>query len=221
MNHLDIPFFIIAYNQYTYVRDMVNQIVRLGGRNINVIDNASTFVPLLDYYDNEYKYNLIRMEKNYGHLVFEEKEVEAQMGSVYFITDPDLLFNRNLPYNYTQVLYDISVEKEARKVGFAINIQGEQMRDEFKGGTEWERQFWNNPEKSDLYPALEMYNAPIDTTFTLVNRNFDGRWRWIRVAGDFTCEHRPWLKGFGEELAEGEYEAVRTNNISTHDFRKD
>jgi hypothetical protein len=66
-------------------------------------------------------------------------------------------------------------------------------------------------------PEYEIYNADIDTTFVLINSKYyiPDSYSAIRVAGDFTCVHKPWVVGYENELLDGELNYYRNNNISS------
>src|SRR5581483_8109921 len=57
---------IIAYNQPTYIKNMVTQLEKLTS-DIVIIDNNSNSPSLLEYYDKSYKYTLFKMHSNLGH----------------------------------------------------------------------------------------------------------------------------------------------------------
>lgn len=214
---------IIAFNQLTYVKEMVAQLEKYTS-DIVIVDNASNYEPLLDYYRNEFKYTLLRQNVNRGHVVYLDNEVQNLVGNPYLLTDPDLKFNSNLPKDFIKELIDISNHFGFYKVGFALNIDADDLRTDIDF-LFYERSYWHQRLDYPLNPDLELYLAPIDTTFCLVNKAFPplntlaNRWNHIRVGKNFTCTHRPWHIGFRDELAEGEYENYVNNNISSNYFR--
>jgi hypothetical protein len=120
-----IPIFIIAYNQYTYVKSMVEQLrdPKFPRMKIYVIDNKSTYQPLIDYLKTiENDVTVLRQEKNYGHKVYERDEIIALGGDKYVVTDPDLLLNPNLPLNFLEIMANLSDEYKTNKMGFALDI---------------------------------------------------------------------------------------------------
>jgi hypothetical protein len=52
---------------------------------------------------------------------------------------------------------------------------------------DWEYQYWVNRINDRNY---ELYDAPIDTTFALINKKYWCNWS-VRMAGNFTCKHLP------------------------------
>ncbi len=218
----NMPAFIIGYNQLSYIKNMVKQLSKYTS-DITVIDNDSTFQPLLDYYTNEFPYTLLKQKQNFGHTVYKNDHIQQLTGDYYILTDPDLQFNSSLPDNFIDELVAISNNLLAYKVGFALLIDSEEVRTDvtFSGHTikEWEAQFWNKKLTYSLNPNLLLYDAGIDTTFCLINRTMYSA-NQIRVAGDYTCVHIPWMKGFHNLLLDNEYETYLKNNYSTSWWRK-
>jgi len=212
----NMTILIIGYNQYTYISSMVSQLKKYTN-DIVVIDNNSTYEPLLNYYKYEYNYSLLRMDKNYGHKVYEEKLLSGIFGNIYIITDPDLEFNKKIPSNFIENLVKISNNYKAGRVGFAIEISSPEIRSELTyAGMPlklWESRFWQMKIKDNTY---ELYNAPIDTTFCLINTIYNHLGLSIRVAGNYTCKHLPWYINFHEKLLDDEYTKYLENNISTN-----
>ena len=210
----NITVVIIGFNQYTYIKKMVSQVEKYT-TDIVILDNNSTFPELLNYYKNEYKYTLLKFDKNYGHKVYEKSVVNYLVGDIYILTDPDLEFNKKLPDNFIQEMINISIHYEAEKVGFALLIDSDDIREDVKcfGKTikDFEKQYWMC---KFYYPNHELYSAAIDTTFCLINKQNKGG--HYRIAGDYVCKHLPWHKNFQKELIEGEFDYYKKNNISTN-----
>lgn len=191
---MNIPVYIIAFNNPTYVEMTVSQLINLEVSKIVVVDNNSTYPPLLEYYDkNKGKFQLIRMDQNYGHNVV-TKCFYDHLPEVFAITDPDLKFNPELPKNFLEQLYELSVAHNAYKVGMSLDISephlfNKRMRFFGESIEGWERRFWISPIEDEKY---QLYNAEIDTTFAVYNKkNISGN-KQIRVAGNFTAKHLPW-----------------------------
>lgn len=216
----NMPAFIIGYNQYTFIKKMVEQLEKYTA-DIVVIDNHSDYQPLLDYYDREFHYTVLRMKENYGHTVYHHNAIQKLAGDLYFLTDPDLEFNPHLPSEFIGDLIDISNAFQAGRVGFALLIDSDDIREDvhFQGHSikNWEGQFWAHRLIHPLRPELELYQAAIDTTFCLINRRH--KCQNIRVAGNYTCKHIPWHQDFHLMLEGGEKESYLKNNRSTNWFK--
>lgn len=65
-----IPIFIISYNRYTVLKRLVDRLSELGQEKIVIIDNKSTYGPLLKYYTEiKDSFDIIYMKGNDGHKV--------------------------------------------------------------------------------------------------------------------------------------------------------
>ena len=212
----NISIVIIGFNQYTYISKMVKQLEPLTN-DIIIIDNKSDYKPLLNYYESEYNYSLLKMDKNHGHKVYETPFIVNLLGNMYIITDPDLKFNSKLPKNCIQEMVKISNDYKAGRVGFALLINTDDIRPGLSYAgmplKEWEGRFWVNKIQ---HPSLELYNAPIDTTFCLLNTIHNINGLSIRVAGNYICKHLPWHEKYYLELLDDEYDYYLLNNKSTN-----
>lgn len=219
----NMPAIIIGYNQFTYIKNMIEQLEKFTN-DIIVIDNNSSYKPLLDYYENDFKYTLLRQKTNGGHTIYTDRYIQNLVGDFYILTDPDLEFNSKLPANFIQVLIDVSHHFGAHRVGLALCVDSPDIRTDiqFHGHTikEWESQFWKHPLSYPDNPTLQLYDAAIDTTFCLINKRPKNQLH-IRIAGDYTCFHLPWHKDFKSKLQNGEYETYTQNNVSSCWLKKD
>ena len=215
---MTIPIYIIAYNNLTYVKNMISQCQKFT-TDIHIIDNCSTYPELLKYYKTEYKYELIRLNYNIG-----PRQSIIQLYNMlpekFVVTDPDLEFGTDMPKNFLEQLLKISEKYQQFKVGLALDISEPEkyICKKYNGKeypVEWESQYWKRKLDDDQY---ELYWADIDTTFALYNKAFKAKdfFSSIRVAGKFTCKHLPWYKSCHIEVPEDELKWYRIeNNAST------
>jgi hypothetical protein len=224
---INIPFVIICWNNLTFVKSFINQLKKYPNRII-LLDNFSTFKPLKEYYreikkELGNKIDIRLLNDNYGHTVY--LKLSNTLPTMYFLSDPDLELNKNLPNNFTEILYSISMHFNAYKVGFALDISD---HDKFYQNNDyeinlsiydWEKQFWQKKIIDEKYKDYELYDANVDTTFCLVNINRFKKQR-IRIAGDFTAKHLPWYKDYiKNNFSEDELEHWKKNNKSSSILR--
>lgn len=190
-----IPIIIISYNNIKYVINTINQLISINPllkSNIIIMDNNSYDVECCKFLDNT-ELNVIRNKDNFGPWVEKYPEVYDSLPDKYIITDPDLQFNKNLPTNFIEILSNLSDKYKCEKIGLALDISDyDKMYKNvyYPGFTiyEWEKRFWET--KLDN-PDYELYEAEIDTTFCLINKQNANVYN-IRIAGNFTAKHLPW-----------------------------
>jgi len=222
---VQIPIFIISWNQYTYVKSMVEQLLEYPNMKIYIIDNASTYQPLLDYLkqiDGQNNIKVLYQPENYGHRVYERPEIYEIGGEMYVVTDPDLKLNSKMPKNFLEIMSGLSEKYKTNKIGLALDITNDldltKTLDGRPGETfaTNEAQYWKNRVNNSDY---ELYYAPIDTTFALINKKYrmlGNMHNSIRIAGDFTAVHRPWTLANKTEILQEEMDYyLNTGNKST------
>lgn len=194
IDYSTIPVFIISFNRLSYVKQMVDFLEKYGFKNIHIIDNQSTYKPLVKYLQQS-SHHVHFMDKNYGHRVVWESGFFDNIikKEPYIVTDPDIKPNDNLPYDFCKTLYEtLGRYPYITKVGFALSIFDLPKNDQSQRVKKWESKFWKDKESDNP----EKYWADIDTTFSLY-RPGNHLWRFydaIRIAGDFTAKHLPWYE---------------------------
>lgn len=194
-----ISIVIICYNNYKYVNNMIKQLEYLiAYPNILIIDNNSNCKYTIDYI-NKCKYNVIKLNANFGHLVWKNSFIFDILPDMFIITDPDLQFNKNTPTNFIDIMIELSNQYKSNKVGFALDISEPEKMFPYSFNdfgyhnisTIWESQkrYWVNKILDN--DKFELYFSDIDTTFCLFNKNYLTGSN-IRIAGDFTMKHLPW-----------------------------
>lgn len=212
-----VPILVPVFNNPTFLRRMLTQLSALGYSNITILDNASTYPPMLEYLDAlAPRFNVVRLGRNVGpRHAFMDAEFYRSLPQVFCLTDPDLDFNEEMPADFVDRLYALSMQYRVGKVGLALRIDDKlKLRQEpFQIGdakyriAEWEAQFWR------AAVAPDVYNASIDTTFALYNKAFfdpKNPLAALRVAGTLACVHLPWLEDF--QLPEDEVAFYRQSN---------
>lgn len=215
MDFRKIPCYIVAYNNLTHVDHMVKQMEKYND-NIIIIDNKSSYPPLLEYYKNS-KHKIIILEKNIGANFYLTEEYST-FPEIFIYTDPDLLFNEKMPDNFLQILYEQTEKYQTARVGLALDLSDHHLFGTQKhcGQTivQWETKFWTKPIMNE--DGLDLYRAAVDTTLAVHNKRFPRTdLTDIRVAGDFKCKHIPWYKEHPLLLTEEELSYYTNKNISS------
>jgi len=133
-----IPVFVIVYNLFSTTRRLTEDLLRMGGR-VFLVDNSSSYPPLLDWYETIHKnpdVHIVKLGENLGpHVIynrlsfFKEKYHEItghQLPDEFIITDCDLDISA-VPDDGLKILYqlreeDRKSERPHLKIGFGLRL---------------------------------------------------------------------------------------------------
>jgi hypothetical protein len=136
-----------------------------GYEDIFLVDNDSTYTPLLEYYEQT-PHTIIRLGLNVGHHgPWTDHEILNTLRQNYFVvTDPDVIPVAECPPDAVQYFFNILMRHPDRnKIGFSLKT--DDLPDHYKFKREvikWESQFQNGKTIE-----ANVFAAPIDTTFAL------------------------------------------------------
>ena len=196
-----IPVYIPTFNNPTYTNNFINQLERLNLSMITVVDNASTYPPMVKLlHEISSKYELIRLNENRGpHLLIRDLNYYEKLPNYFILSDPDIEISRNIPEDFVKTLIDVSEEFKIGKVGLALAIPNEEellekfiyLDGEKRSLIEWEEQFWEN-EVGKTSHGDSIFLTTLDTTFALYNKkyfNLEDRYKSLRIGGRYTSKH--------------------------------
>lgn len=198
-NNTEIPIIIISYNQLENLQKIVDFFLKRKFSNIIIIDNCSTYEPLLQYLDEiKDKVILEKQTKNKGYRVFFDSPelIRKYAKGFYILTDPDIIPNNNLPHNFLQTFIRKleSNFNKVCKVGFALELKNIPDTYPYKSKVlDWESKYWRNEVEKDIF------FADIDTTFALYKPQYPMRfrnvnfYRALRFGGNYVSEHMGWF----------------------------
>lgn len=216
----NIPIIIINFNQLFYLKKLVDFLLCRNFKNIIIIDNKSTYPPLLNYYEEVKKVVTIEyMDDNYGHSVFfKNSYLQKKYGKgFYVVSDADILPNENLSENFLEVMlrHLIANWKSITKVGFALKIDDIPSGNKYREKVlRWESRFWEKE------IGKEIYEAPLDTTFAVYKPGYPLKYNQIsyldshRFGGDFTASHGGWYIDHNN-MTEEQFYYVNTASTSS------
>ncbi|WBL24866.1 glycosyltransferase family 2 protein [Zunongwangia sp. HGR-M22] len=214
------PIIIISFNQFFYLKKLVDFLEKRNYENIVIIDNASTYPELLKYLELLKKSKSVRihrLHKNYGHLVFwKRKEFRMLYGRGYHVvTDPDVVPIKSCPDNFLAI-FKAKLDKylEVSKVGFSLSLDDIPISNPLKNKImKWESQFWEHKTKDGDYLA------EIDTTFALYRpyetKLEDNFFKAIRTKFPLTAIHGGWYIDAENLTKEQQYYFKTSNNSNT------
>lgn len=85
------PIIINNFNRLEYLQQQIEWLLKVGQTNLHIIDNASTYEPLLRYYKTV-PATVYMLDKNVGHESFWRTHLHQRFGRYYHVyADPDVL----------------------------------------------------------------------------------------------------------------------------------
>lgn len=216
IDYREIPVIINNYNRINHLLQLIAWLEKAGMRHIFIIDNASSYPPLLDFYKTT-PHTVIQLSANIGYKSIWDTNIHLWFrGLPYIYTDPDVLPIENCPLNAVEYFQQILTKNpEITKVGFGIktdDIPGYFRNKETV--LKWELKFWDEPYGDNLY------KADIDTTFALYRENtVKQQWgKTLRTSGKYMVRHLPWYEN--EENISDEEKYYREKAVTTTWYSK-
>lgn len=167
---------------------MVEHLFRLNkSQEIIILDNDSSYEPLIKWYKEIENKVDIRYLTNEGHLAIWATAIYKELGEYFIYTDSDLELNENMPDDFQLVMYNLLQKYEMNKVALAIKIDDLPNHYRYKNQVvRNEGRWWLEQVEPDVY------KADTDTTFALMRNIGDNTYRSLRIAkNDFICKHVP------------------------------
>ena len=201
---LDIPVYINNRDRLTTTKALVDWLIGAGQRHIVIMDNKSTYPPLLKYYQKLTDgVRLHFFPGNHGPWSFWTGSLYREQSLPYIVTDSDLVPAEDCPKDLIQKLYSLLTRfPNSGKVGPGLKITD--VPDDLCLYSGWDRKgeehFWTKRFND------EAFNAPLDTTFALYPAGTkDGDslkgYHNLRMDSPYLVRHMPWYarKPFTEE----------------------
>lgn len=210
-----IPIIINNFNHLECLKRLISKLEQSGYTNIYIIDNNSSYKPLISYYE-QLPYKVFLLKKNWGYLSLWKSGIyKFFKGQYYVYTDSDVVPANFVPLDYIEYFYSIMMKyKNVEKVGFGLRIDNLPDCYNCKNEViEWEKQYL----KKEISKSL--FAAAIDTTFALYRPYVTGPANFyvlhIRTGYPYLAEHLPWYQDSANPTEEDLYykEHIQT---STH-----
>ena len=203
---MTVPLYIPTFNNPTYTRNFLNQVDGLNFSQIIILDNKSTYQPMIDLLAQiDSKYEVIRLEENYGpHYILRNPEYYKTLPDIFSLSDPDVEFPKNISGNFQEEMIKIGIKYRFGKVGFAIEVPSENeflelvvnLDGKLRNMHEWEQQFWQNViDKTTSGDPI--FQTTLDTQFAIYNKEFfnpEERYKALRIGGKYTSKHLGFYK---------------------------
>jgi len=210
--NLRIPIIINNFNRLNSLVDLISWLESAGYLNIIIIDNSSTYEPLLRYYAKS-TYKVYRCNNLGPYAMWLLPELWNSVKNNFFVyTDSDVVPAEFCPKDVVGKIIDLHHRYPLlAKIGLSLKI--DDLPDSYGKKNQvisWEKQYWENKINDELY------DAAIDTTFAVYKPRAKGGW-WLsgaRTAPPLSARHIPWYADEQNLSAEEVY----YRNSSRKDF---
>lgn len=193
----NIPIVILNRDRLHPLVEQITVLKSKGYNNIIVIDNQSTYPPLLEWYSNkevDIFYNKFTENSCYAFrdLVLQGHPKFVNIISDWYVfNDSDIIPLDNVPENFIEDLKNYAIKHNKTKVGMSIKIDDLDMTYPLnKWVHSYESIYWTNPIVDN---GIELYPHPIDTTFAIHAPNTLPTWsnNTLRVGVPYIVKHTP------------------------------
>lgn len=196
IDYREIPIIINNFNRLDTLKKLIASLEKRGYFNIYIIDNLSTYPPLLDYYE-KCRYKVFRLDRNIGTLALWVSGIHKQFDSNFFVyTDSDVVPIDECPDDF--MLFFLNAMKKhklARKIGFSLKLNDlpdcNLLKDSIIG---FEKNYY------DFFIQEEnLYRAPIGATFALYRprgkyNHANNYIEIYRTGHPYEARHLPWYQ---------------------------
>jgi len=211
-----VPVIINSFNRLDCLLKLIAFLEKCGLRNILILDNNSSYPPLLTYFSS-CPYPVVRLRENLGHLAFWHSGLYRKYRWNYFVyTDPDVVPIDECPGDFMAHFRSILLlNPHIDKVGFGIKI--DDLPDSFhlkERVIRYEQRYW----EKEVLPNI--FEAPIDTTFALYRplSSLKGGHSFtmgaLRCGFPYLARHRSWYID-SQKLSDEDSYYAKTSNASS------
>lgn len=191
----DISVYINNRNRISTTVELMTWLLNAGTQKITILDNNSTYAPLLDFYEKlPSEVSVVRLRQNLGPTAFWKLGMHKNEHKPFVMTDSDMVPDANCPKDLLGALNDLLCSRpESIKAGPGLRIDDIPNIEEatrLNGlNVEEQKRFWER-----RYNHLS-YFAYIDTTFALYSQRCP--WlgqmpRNLRMDFPYLFRHLPW-----------------------------
>jgi len=189
----DIPIFICNFNRLGPTKDLVESLLKRDYNNITIIDNASKYPPLLEWYE-KCPATVVKLEVNLHQGIFNllPQFDHIRCNGFYVWTDSDIVPVEETPKDFLDHMVEIILEYGMPKLGLSLKL--DDIPDHYKHKEEaikHESIFTKLGHIDSKYGIV--WKAPIDTTFAICATPDCGLCQEAyRMNWPYTARHIPW-----------------------------
>lgn len=192
----EVPIIVICHNLLSDLRLLVEWLETAGHEQIILLDNTSTYPPLLDYLASS-PHQVVRLPENLGHgSPWSSGLIHNLPRSLpYVVTDPDILPDPACPLDAVEYFQDLLLRHDAfDKAGFGLHLDDiPEWYPHREAVRHWESPYWEN-ELAD-----GVFTAHIDTTFAVCRPRTPYKvTESLRTGSPYVARHLPWYRNPAE-----------------------
>ena len=198
------PIFLICRDKVSALSELVRWLEGHEYQRIILVDNASTYPSLLNYFD-ETPHEVVRLRENlgpYNSIWSSGIRDRFASGRYYAVTDSDVIPDGGCPgdalayFHWALCRFPGFV-----KAGFGLRIDDlPDHNEQAENVRRWEQHFWR------LRFCGNLYRAPIDTTFALYRPDSPFEFEpAIRTGPPYVARHQPWYVDSKNRTEEDQY----------------
>jgi hypothetical protein len=189
----DVPVYVNCRDRVTDLRALVTWLEQASYERIVLLDNASTYPPLLEFYERT-AHEVVMLEENLGKLALWRS---GRVPDEWFVhTDPDVVPIEACPHDAVSHLHRLLMRhRRFDKAALGLYLDDVPAKMKSLG---WEREL--------VHPSRQLargvFDSAADTTFALYRPCAQFSMRALRVGHPYQCRHLPWYYADGRELSE-------------------
>lgn len=210
-----VPVFIVCRDKVSPLLSLVNWLEGHGYENIVLVDNASTYPPLLEYFRRT-PHEVVRLAENLGpqQSIWSTGVRDRYARRSHFVvTDCDVIPDSACPGDAVDYFHwALSRYPSFVKAGFGLRIDDLPESNELaETVVRWEHAFWTRRF------ARNLYEADIDTTFALYRPDSEfALGPAIRTGKPYLARHQPWYVDSRNRSEEDVYYREHGDRLFAH-----
>lgn len=218
-----IPIVILNRDRLHPLVEQIRVLKSKGYSNITVIDNQSTYSPLLEWYKEsgvDVFYNTVTENTVHAFLQLVEyrhpKFVEIT-SDWYIFNDSDIIPLESVPDNFAEDLAGFATKYHRTKVGMSIKIDDIDLSYPLNAWVHsYESTYWTNEIVDDTGTLL--YPHPVDTTFAIHAPGASPTWAGdaLRAGAPYIVKHAPFYYNPNNLPEDEKYYLTRMNKKSSN-----
>lgn len=215
-----VPILVMCRDRLEPLEVLVDWLAANGYTRVILVDNASTYPPLLAYLETV-SAQVVRLDDNRGPHAAWKHDLFSKLGidGPFVVTDCDVVPDPGCPPDAVARLSQLLREDvDIDKAGLGLRIDdlpsAYALREQV---LEWESQFWNHEVDAGVF------RAPVDTTFALYRSPSVPRKskRCLRTGSPYLARHLPWYADSAEPSEEEIYYRARATASASHSWSAD